>query len=75
MATCPRCHGFLSDTHRCPRRPLVVGLEVALAGLAGAFVGLVIAALTVPQGRLVIDLSAMMMGALVGIGIDRYARG
>lgn len=75
MATCPRCHGFLSDTHRCPRRPLVVGLEVTLAALAGAFIGLVVAALTVPTGRLVIDLSAMLLGALAGVGIDRYARG
>ena len=75
MATCPRCHGFLSDTHRCPRRPLVVGLEVALAALAGAFVGLLIAALTVPQGRLVVDLSALLLGAIVGVGIDRYLRG
>ena len=75
MATCPRCHGFLSDTHRCPRRPFVVWLEITVAGLAGAFVGLIVAALTVPQGRLVIDLSAMLVGALVGIGIDRYARG
>ena len=53
----------------------VVWLEVALAGVAGAFVGLIVAALTVPQGRLVVDLSAMLLGALAGIGIERYARG
>ena len=75
MATCPRCKGHLTDSHRCPRRPLIVGAEITLAGLAGAVVGLIVAAVTVPQGRLVIDLSAMLVGALVAVGIDRYVRG
>lgn len=75
MATCPRCKGHLTDSHRCPRRPLVVAVEVTLAALAGAFVALLVAALTVPQGRLVVDLSAMLIGALCGVGLDRYFRG
>ena len=75
MATCPRCKGHLTDSHRCPRRPLVVATEITLAGLAGAFVGMLVVALTVPQGRLIIDLSAMLLGALGGVGIDRYFRG
>jgi hypothetical protein len=50
-------------------------VEVTLAGLAGAFVALLVAALTVPQGRLVVDLSAMLIGALCGVGLDRYFRG
>jgi uncharacterized paraquat-inducible protein A len=75
MATCPRCKGHLTDNHRCPRRPLIVGIETTLAGLAGAFVALLVVALTVPQGRLIVDLSAMLIGALAGIGLDRYVRG
>ena len=75
MATCPRCKGHLTDSHRCPRHPLIVGAELTLAGVAGGVVGLVVAALTVPQGRLVIDLTAMLVGALAGMGIDRYFRG
>jgi hypothetical protein len=75
MATCPRCKGPLTDTHRCPRRPILVAAEVTAAGLAGAIVALLVAAVTVPQGRLMIDLSAMIVGALAGIGIDRYLRG
>ena len=75
MATCPRCKGHLTDNHRCPRRSFLVGLEIALAGLAGAIVGLIVVTLTMPQGRLFIDLSAMLVGALCGIGIDRYFRG
>ena len=75
MATCPRCKGHLTDSHRCPRRPLLVATELTLAGLGGALVGWFFAALTVPQGRLVIDLSAMLIGALAGVGLDRYLRG
>ena len=75
MATCPRCKGYLTDGHKCPRRPLVVGTEITLAGLAGAFVGLFLAAVTMPQGRLGVDLSAILVGALGGIGVDRYFRG
>ena len=75
MATCPRCKRHLTDSHRCPRHPLIVGAELTLAGLAGAFVALVVVALTVPQGRLIVDLTAMLVGALGGIGVDRYFRG
>jgi hypothetical protein len=75
MATCPRCKGHLTDTHRCPRRPVVVATEITLAGLVGAFLALFVVALTVPQGRLIIDLSAILLGALGGVGIDRYLRG
>jgi hypothetical protein len=75
MATCPRCKGHLTDNHRCPPRSYLVGVEIALAGLAGAAVGMVVVALTMPQGRLFIDLSALAIGALCGIGIDRYLRG
>jgi hypothetical protein len=52
-----------------------VGTEITLAGLVGAFVGLLIAAVTMPQGRLGVDLSAILVGALGGIGVDRYLRG
>ena len=75
MATCPRCRGHLTDSHRCPRRPLVIATEITLAGLAGAFVALFVVALAVPQGRLIIDLSAILVGALCGAGLDRYFRG
>lgn len=75
MATCPRCKGHLTDSHRCPRRPIVVAAEITLAGIAGAAAGLFVAAVTVPQGRLGVDLSALLVGALGGIGLDRYFRG
>ena len=75
MATCPRCKGHLTDSHKCPRRPTVVGIEVALAALAGGFAGLLIIAAVDPQGRLAnIDAAAVVVGALSGIALDRYLR-
>src|SRR6185436_7317715 len=28
MATCPRCKGHLTDTHRCPKSRVMVALEI-----------------------------------------------
>jgi hypothetical protein len=76
MATCPRCKGFLSDNHKCPRRPLFVASEIVLAGLAGGFAALLLVALIDPQGRFTnVDGGAVILGALGGIGLDRYFRG
>jgi hypothetical protein len=47
---------------------------MTLAGLVGAFLALFVVALTVPPGRLIIDLNAILIGALGGVGIDRYLR-
>ena len=75
MATCPRCKGHLTDSHRCPRRPIVVAAEITLAGIVGGAAGLLVAAVTMPQARVGVDLSALLVGALGGIGLDRYFRG
>ena len=76
MATCPRCKGFLSDNHKCPRRPFMVATEIVLAALAGGFAALLIVALIDPHGRLTnVDGGAVILGALSGIGLDRYFRG
>ncbi len=74
MSTCPRCRGHLTDSHRCPRRPAVVATEITIAGLLGAIVAWFLIAVVVPQGKLVVDLSAILVGGLAGIGIDRYLR-
>jgi len=75
MATCPRCKGHLTDSHKCPRRPLFVATEVILAGLAGGFAALLLVALIDPHGRLSnVDGGAVIVGALGAIGLDRYFR-
>jgi hypothetical protein len=75
MATCPRCKGHLTDSHRCPRRPGLVAAEIVSAGLAGGFLGLLLVALWDPSGELAhLDAAAMVAGAAAGIGLDRFVR-
>jgi hypothetical protein len=75
MATCPRCKGHLTDNHKCPRRPLVVATELALAGIGGGIAALLLVALIDPQGRFTnVDGGAVIVGALGAIGLDRYFR-
>jgi hypothetical protein len=76
MATCPRCRGHLTDTHRCPRRPWRVAAEVTLAALAGGLAALLVVALVDPGGQLThIDTAAITVGLFAGIGLDRLLRG
>jgi hypothetical protein len=76
MATCPRCKGHLTDSHRCPRRPLVKAAEIAAVGIAGGFAGLLLVALFDPRGQITdVDSISLIGGALVAIGINRALRG
>jgi hypothetical protein len=76
MATCPHCKGHLTDSHRCPRRPALVITEIVLAGLAGGFAGLLAVAMLDPGGHLThVDTMAIVGGAAIAIGIDRFLRG
>lgn len=75
MATCPRCRGHLTDTHRCPRRPGRVVAEMVAAGIAGALVAFAAVALIDPQGRFThIDTVVITVGLFGGIGLDRLFR-
>ena len=76
MATCPRCHGHLTETHRCPRRRARVAAEIILAALLGGLVALVLVSLLDPNGQLThIDTAAITVGVFGGIGLDRLLRG
>jgi hypothetical protein len=75
MATCPRCRGPLTDTHRCPRRRGRFAAEIAASAIAGALGALVLVALLDPQGRLThVDSWAVAVGAIAGIGLGRLVR-
>jgi hypothetical protein len=76
MATCPRCHGHLTDTHRCPRSRVKIAAEITLAALVGGMVALLLVSLFDPDGRLThIDATAITVGVFGGIGLDRLLRG
>lgn len=76
MATCPRCKGHLTDSHRCPRHPFRTAAELIVAAVVGGFVGLLLVALVDPQGApLSTDAVAAATGAVLGIGLQRALRG
>jgi hypothetical protein len=75
MATCPRCKGHLTDTHRCPRSPTRVAVEVTFAALAGAIVALLIYSILDPHGDAPgLDALSVVGGGLLGAGLDRLIR-
>ena len=77
MATCPRCKGHLTDSHKCPRRPAVVATEITAAALAGAIAGLVLVAIFDTNEQITnLDLILVVAaGASIGVGIRRMMRG
>jgi hypothetical protein len=76
MATCPRCKGHLIDSHRCPRRPLVVGIELAATALVGGLAGWVLVVAFDPRGQMTdLDTISAIGGALIAVGLNRALRG
>lgn len=75
MATCPRCKGYLTDSHRCPKRPLVAVMEILVCAVAGGFAGLMLVAIFDPRGQVAdVDTLSVIAGALIAVGIDRTLR-
>ena len=77
MATCPRCKGHLTDSHRCPRHPIVVAAEVIAAAAAGAIGGFLLVFVFDPSGRQISDMESfvsVLIGACVGVGLHRALR-
>jgi hypothetical protein len=75
MATCPRCKGHLTDGHRCPRRPILVALEIVACAIGGGIAALLLLALFDPRGQVTdLDSVTFTAGALVAVGINRALR-
>ena len=76
MATCPHCKGHLTEGHRCPKRRAYVVAEIIAAGIAGGLAGLLILAAFDPRGQATdMDVTAVIGGIIVGIGLNRFLRG
>lgn len=71
MATCPRCKGYLTDSHRCPRRPFVAALRTTLAVVGGAIAGLLLVTLIDPNGQTVDATLFIVVGGILGGAIYR----
>ena len=75
MATCPHCKGHLTDGHRCPRRRAYVVAEIIACGIAGGLAGLLLLAGFDPRGQATdMDATAIIIGAVVAIAINRIIR-
>ena len=78
MATCPRCKGHLTDSHRCPRHPVFVAAEIIGSAFVGGAAGLLLVILFDPSGRQITDMESLMsviIGACAAVGINRALRG
>jgi hypothetical protein len=77
MATCPRCKGHLTDSHRCPRRPIVVAAEIVVTAVIGGAAGLLLVVMFDPTGRQIGDAESavsVLAGAAFAVAINRALR-
>ena len=76
MATCPRCKGHLTDSHRCPRRPIFAAVEIAGWAVTGGIGGFLLVALFDLRGEITDDiyLTSCVAGMLVAVGVNRALR-
>lgn len=75
MATCPHCKGHLTEGHRCPRRPWMVWLEVAVCAFGGGILALLLLAIFDPRGQITdMDSVTFVAGALLAVGVNRALR-
>jgi uncharacterized membrane protein (DUF485 family) len=75
MATCPYCKGHLTEGHRCPKRRVYVVAEILVCIIAGGLAGLLLLAAFDPRGQATdMDGTAITIGAVVAVGINRFLR-
>ena len=69
MATCPHCHGHLTDGHVCKRSRGSLALELAVTALVGGLAAIVFMAVFDPR-QVVVDLDGMVfgLGAIFALG-------
>jgi hypothetical protein len=74
MATCPHCKGHLTEHHRCPRSPGRRAIEATLAAVGGGLAVLLVMSIVDPHAVISSDGPLLLVGALAGIGLDRWLR-
>ena len=70
MATCPRCFGFLTENHKCPRRSILSSIADALStvGIGGFFGGLVAIVIN-DRAPTALVLAAAALGAVLASAV------
>ena len=61
----------MTDSHKCPKRPTIVGAEITAVALAGALVSFLLVAIFDTREQITnVDLILVVgAGALIGVGI------
>ena len=72
MATCPRCHGHLTDGHVCPRTKRSLAFELGVTALVGGLAAIVFMALFDPH-QVTVDLDGLVfsLGAIFALGVHQ----
>ena len=67
----------MTDSHKCPKRPAIVGAEITAVALAGALAGFLLVAILDTHEQITnVDLILVVAaGALIGVGIRWVMRG
>jgi hypothetical protein len=72
MSTCPKCHGHLTDSHKCPRTRRSVIIELGLTALTGGVIAISTIAIFDPgQTTTDLDLLVFLLGALCALGVHQ----
>ena len=72
MATCPHCHGHLTEGHRCRRTRRSLYLELAGTALIGGLAAIAFLAVFDPQ-QVTVDLDGLVFaaGAIFALGVHQ----
>ena len=72
MATCPRCHGHLTDGHKCPRTRGSLILELLVTALVGGLAAIAFIAIFDPA-QVTVDLDGLAFsgGAVFALGVHQ----
>lgn len=72
MATCPHCHGHLTDGHVCPRSRTRLLFELLGIALVGGLAAIVFMAIFDPR-QVTVDLDGLVfaLGAVFALGVHQ----
>ena len=69
MATCPRCHGALTDTHRCPKGRFYWLPEALMTAGVGGMIGTVLCYVMQEKPAVPLVLSYAGLGSVLAIAM------
>lgn len=75
MATCPKCMGFLTENHRCPRGPLSRLTDALSTVLIGAIVGAAFCFVIVERPVPALVMAAAALGAVLASAVRQAVSG